>query len=125
MGLRLYLDAACTQEITDQNPDHSRKPVVAGADWIDERSLWIRSDDPTLTYENISITAQDKPAHAIVQYAKDSNGIPGVYAESLALPNSSFEPAVRFWRKVTVPNVNDAQEIATIKHSRKYDEYVR
>ena len=124
MGLRLYLDAACTQEITDSNPDHVRKPVVAGADWVDERSLWIRSDDSALTYENIVIAAQNVPANVTVQYAEDNNGSPGTYADSITLPNGNFDPAVRFWRKVVVPNVNEAQKITVIKHGRTYDEYV-
>lgn len=124
MGLRLYLDAACTQEITDSNPDHTRKPVVAGADWVDERSLWIRSDDSALTYENIVIAAQNVPANVTVQYALDNSGSPGTYAASITLPNGKFDPAVRFWRKVVVPNVNEAQKITVIKHGRTYDEYV-
>ncbi len=124
MGLRLYLDAACAQEITPENPDSIHRAVVAGANMVDERSLWIRSDDPALTYENVVITAQNKPANVTVQYAKDNNGSPGTYADSIALPNGVFDPAVRFWRKVIVPNVNEAQKIAVIKHSRKYDEYV-
>lgn len=124
MGLRLYLDAACTQEITDSNPDHVRKPVVAGADWVDERSLYIRSDNPILTYENVSITAQNVPEGVTVQYALDNSGSPGTYADSIALPNGTFDSAVRFWRKIVVPNVNEAQKITVIKHCRKYDEYV-
>lgn len=124
MGLRLYLDAACTQEITLETPDSIHKAVVAGANMVDERSLWIRSDDPALTYENLVITAQNKPANVTVQYAPDSNGTPGTYANSITLPKGVFDPAVRFWRKVIVPNVNEAQKIAVIKHSRKYDEYV-
>lgn len=124
MGLKFYRNAEGTDEITDANPDYSRKPVVAGADWMDERSLYIRSDNPILTYENVVITAQNKPDGVIVQYAKDNNGTPGVYANSLSLPNGVFDPAVRFWRKVIVPEVSKAQKIAVIKHSRKYDEYV-
>lgn len=124
MGLKFYRDAAGTDEITDASPDHARKPVIAGADWIDERSLYIKSDDPILTYENVVIAAQDKPANVTVQYAKDNNGSPGAYANSITLPNGVFEPGVRFWRKVIVPEVSKAQKIAVIKHSRKYDEYV-
>jgi hypothetical protein len=124
MGLKFYFDAAGTQEITDQNPDTIHKAVVAGANMVDERSLWIRSDDPALTYENISITAQNKPANVTVQYAKDNNGSPGTYADSIALPNGTFDSAVRFWRKIVVPNVNEAQKITVIKHCRTYDEYV-
>lgn len=124
MGLRFYFDAAGTNEITDANPDTIHKAVVAGANMVDERSLWIRSDDPALTYENVVITAQNKPANVTVQYAKDNNGTPGTYANSITLPNGTFEPSVRFWRKVTAPNVEAAFKVATIKHTRKYDEYV-
>ena len=124
MGLRLYLDAEAAQEITEENPDQVRKPVIAGSDWVDERSLWIRSDNPTLTYENVVITAQNVPEGVTVQYALDNAGKAGTYADSITLPNGKFDPAVRFWRKVVVPEVNEAQKIANIKHTRKYDEYV-
>lgn len=122
--MRLYLDAEAAQEITEENPDQVRKPVIAGSDWVDERSLWIRSDNPTLTYENVVITAQNVPEGVTVQYALDNSGSPGTYADSIALPNGTFDSAVRFWRKIVVPNVNEAQKITVIKHSRKYDEYV-
>ena len=122
--MRLYLDAEAAQEITEENPDQVRKPVIAGSDWVDERSLWIKSDNPTLTYENVVITAQNVPEGVTVQYAKDNNGSPGTYADSITLPNGKFDPAVRFWRKVVVPEVNEAQKIANIKHTRQYHEYV-
>lgn len=122
--MRLYLDAEAAQEITEENPDQVRKPVIAGSDWVDERSLWIRSDNPTLTYENVVITAQNVPEGVTVQYALDNSGSPGTYTDSIALPNGTFDSAVRFWRKIVVPNVNEAQKIANIKHTRKYDEYV-
>lgn len=124
MALRLYKDAGAAEEITAVNPDMVREPVLAGDDMIDERSLWIRSDNPILTYENVIITAQNKPANVTVQYAKDNNGTPGTYADSLTLPNGVFDPAVRFWRKVTASNVESAFKVTTIKHVRKYDEYV-
>ena len=124
MGLKFYRDAECTDEITDASPDYTRKPVIAGSDWIDERSLWIKSDDPALTYENIVIAAQNVPANVTVQYALDNTGKAGTYADSITLPNGKFDPAVRFWRKVVVPEVNEAQKITVIKHCRKYDEYV-
>lgn len=122
--MRLYLDAEAAQEITEENPDEVRKPVIAGSDWVDERSLWIRSDNPTLTYENVVITAQNVPEGVTVQYALDNSGSPGTYADSITLPNGEFDPAVRFWRKVVVPEVNEAQKITVIKHCRTYDEYV-
>ena len=125
MALRLYLDAACTQEIDELNPDIIHKAVVAGADMIDERSLWIKSDDPALTYENTTIAAQNKPANVTVQYAKDSSGSPGAYADSRALTNGTFEPAVRIWRKVMAASVQEAFKATTIKHSLGWDEYVR
>lgn len=125
MGLRLYLDAACTQEITPETPDSIRKAVVAGADMVDGRSLWLKSDDDALTYENIELSAQDKPANVTVQYAKDSSGSPGAYADSITLANGTFEPAVRIWRKIVAPGVEAAFKVTTIKHSLKWDEYVR
>ena len=63
MGLKFYRDAECTDEITDASPDYTRKPVIAGSDWIDERSLWIKSDDPALTYENIVIAGRMYQCH--------------------------------------------------------------
>lgn len=124
MGLRLYLDAACTQEVTAINPDIIHKAVVAGANMVDERSLWLKSDDSALTYENVVITAQDKPANITVQYAKDSGGSAGSYSNSVTLTNGIFDPAVRVWRKVSASNISAAFKVTTIKHARNYDEYV-
>ncbi|MGE5594325.1 MAG: hypothetical protein ACM3X3_11700 [Betaproteobacteria bacterium] len=124
MGLRLYLDAACTQEVTATNPDAVHKAVVSGVDMTDERSLWIKSDDVALTYENIVLTSQGDDAQVDVKYAADNNGAPGTYADSLSLPNGDFAAAVRVWRKVTAPNVTATFKRTNINHSLTWDEYV-
>lgn len=145
MGLRLYLDAACTEEITPQNPDTIHKAVVAGADMVDECSLYIRSDDVALTYENIGLIAkvvvideitkqpvivdgqlllEDLPPAVSVEYALDSNGSPGAYSSTLTPPAGAFDPAVKIWRKVVAPDVDAAFKMETIRHVMKWDEYV-
>lgn len=124
MGLRMYFDAECTQEITATNPDTIHKAVVSGADMTDERSLWIKSDDIALTYENIVLTAQGDDAQVDVKYATDNNGSPGVYADSLSLPNGAFATAVRVWRKVTALNVTAAFKRTNINHILTWNEYV-
>lgn len=124
MGLKLYFDAECTQEVTATNPDTVHKAVVSGADMTDERSLWIKSDDLALTYENIALTSQGDDAQVDVKYAADNNGSPGVYADSLSLPNGDFAAAVRVWRKVTAPSVTAAFKRTNINHALTWDEYV-
>ncbi len=128
MALRLYLDAACTQEIDELNPDIIHKAVVAGADMLDERSLWIKSDADVLTYENIETTAklilldeynnpvlvegdpvlEDLPPEISIQYAVDNNGSPGAYLDPGIIPDGPFDQAVRIWRKVIAPSVESA-----------------
>jgi len=55
MALKLYLDSGTTQEITDVNPDELKQAVSSGADINNEIQLYIKSDDNSLTYENITI----------------------------------------------------------------------
>ncbi|MGE5584045.1 MAG: hypothetical protein ACM309_00675 [Bacillota bacterium] len=124
MGLKLYFDAACTQEVTATNPDTIHKAVALGVDMTDERSLWIKSDNLALTYENIALTSQGDDAQVDVQYAADNNGAPGTYADSLSLPDGPFATGVRVWRRVTAPNVTAAFKRTNINHSLTWDEYV-
>ncbi len=124
MGLRLYADAACTQEITIDNPDLIHKAVVSGGDMMDDRSLWIKSDDPSLTYEHISLSAQDVSEALTVRYAPDAGGVPGGYVDVLSLSNGPFEAAVRVWRRVVAPNVTAAFN-TEVRHVLSWDEFVR
>ena len=124
MGLRIYLDPECTKEIADANPDSIRKAVVFNATMTDEISLYVKSDDPTLAYENVSITALNDDIQLDAKYALDESGTPGEYQDALKLPSGLYDPPVRIWRKVTAPDVTAAFRRTDVKHSLVWDEYV-
>ena len=130
MALRLYFDAAATQEITTQSPDTVRKAVPAGQTMTDERAIYIKSDDPALTYENIVLDGvgdadgATQSGQVDVLYAPDNGGTPGTYVQTLTLANGAYTTPVRVWRKVVAPNVQAAFRVTTIQHSLSWDEYV-
>jgi hypothetical protein len=80
MALKLYFDAACTQPVTDLNPDRVHKAANVGMDLVDEKPLWIKSDNIALTYEKAYITAEGDNntitdiKQVDVQYSLDLNG---------------------------------------------------
>jgi hypothetical protein len=90
---------------------------------VDAIALYIKSDDDTLSYENISLTGQNDDTAVNVMYAPDSEGQPGTYVESLVLPNGYFLPAVKVWRRVFCTNVTSAFDRTDIKHGLAWDEY--
>ena len=58
MALQLYLDSGATTLIDDTNPDVYSEAVSAGANAIGETQIYLKSDDSSQTYENISITSE-------------------------------------------------------------------
>lgn len=129
--LRLYRDAAGQSEITSDNPDTVRKAVPVGATLTDEQVQYLKSDDPTLTYEGVSIWAEGDEDGAAqhgevdVLYAPDVGGSPGTYEQVLALPDGDFVAAVPIWRKVVAPNVAAAFRRIDIVPTWAADEYVK
>jgi hypothetical protein len=132
MALHFYHDAAGTQEITEADVDHERLADVVGSTIISETQIYIGSDDPNLTYENIVVSTVndfDNTSNAgeiDIEYALDSNGSPGTYNQILNVPNNDFDPPVPIWRKMTAPNITTAFTISNIEHHiENYDEYVK
>lgn len=131
MAVRLYRDAAGTDEITSTNPDRVRKAVPVGQDLVDEQVLYLRSDDPTLTYEGVSIWAEgdeddaDQHGEVAVFYALDKGGSPGEYKPVLDVPDGDFVEAVPIWRKVVAPGVQAAFRRVNIVPKWTQNEYVK
>ena len=124
MGLRLYYDPECTNEITNENPDSIRKPTIFGETLVTELEIYIKSDDITLIYENISFTALNDDAQVDVKYALDKEGTPGEYHDELQLPDGVYHDPIRVWRKISAPDVTAAFRRTDIQHSLNWDEYL-
>ena len=131
MALRLYHDAAATTEITAANPDVVHKAVAQGQTLVDERPIYVKSDNPNLTYENVSIDGMgdvdgaSQSGQVDVLYAPDNNGVPGTYVQTLTLPNQDYATPHKIWRKVTSPNVQSAFNLTTIQHQLSWHEYAK
>ncbi len=69
MALKLYHDIACTQEITDINPDEVKEAVSSGSDLTDETIIYLKSDNALLTYENITIEQHEDVWVDATEYA--------------------------------------------------------
>lgn len=126
MALVLYHDQAATEPIDASNPDLVHQPVDVGGDILDEKLVYLKSDDDTLTYENVLITAEEdpsSPAQVDITYALDNNGVPGDYDFALELPDGDFTEPVAVWRKVYVTNVQQAFR-AQMQHVVGWTEYV-
>lgn len=125
--IKAYHDAECTEEITEQNPDLIKSAALAGADMQDTKVIYLKSDGPNLTYENISaytvgdIDGADKQGEIDILYSLDGE----TYTQTVDIPNGDFETPVSLWRKAIAPAVTDAFNLYQIEHKILYDEYVR
>lgn len=126
MALKLYLDSAATQEITALNPDEAKGAVLAGENFVDQQEIWMKSDDASLTYENIEITKDSTGALPAVtlEYAPDNEGVPGTYVATLTPANGAYSTVYKFWRRVTKTNVTEAFTKTDVNHRVKADEYI-
>lgn len=125
--LRLYRDEDGLDEITDENPDYIKKPVMVDGTLTDVTEIYMKSADPNLTFENISLTtvgdedgASDS-GEVDVSYSLDGSN----YVQILPLPDGDYENALKIYRKAVAPNVAKAFKRLEISHDYVYDEYVR
>lgn len=126
MALKMFHDGETTQEVTEENPDLTRKATKSGENLTDERQFWIKSDDPLLTYENISMIAlndynEPTSGQVDIKYSLDGE----IYEDSIIIPNGDFSTPVAIWRKVYSPNIISAFNVTSILHEITADEYVK
>jgi hypothetical protein len=124
MALKIYLDAACTIECTPVNPDTLRSSARLGQTATVQGSIWIKSDNALLTYEDITLTADGDDANADVEYAPDNAGAPGAWAQTIIPSNGAYAEAVRIWRRVTCPNVQGPFNRINISHELTWSEFL-
>lgn len=126
MALVMYHESGCTTPVDGSNPDEIRQAVSQGSDLEDVKEFWVKSDDDNLTYENISVTASGDDNDTTtsgeidVTYSTDGTN----YSQSINLSDSDFGTAVKIWRKVFSPNVQNAFNNTSISHQITADEYV-
>lgn len=127
MALVIYHDFSCTSPVSASSPDNFNKAVPWGNDAIDIRQFWIKSDDPDLTYKNITIEAVNDDDGASmsgqidVTYSLDNTA----YSQSITLPDGDYSTPVSFWRKVYSPCVEGAFSRTNIVHQITADEYCK
>lgn len=125
MALHLYLDPACTNQIsegTGLNPDSCEGSGTTG--FVNERKIYLKNNDPAKDYKGVSITAYNDDANVDIKYAPDASGAPGTYADSLVLPDIlDATTVITIWRKVTVAAGQAAQNRVNIKHRVSATEY--
>ncbi len=126
--LRLYKDEQATEEITELAPDLLRGAVAVGEDLTVETKRWIKSDDGTLTYENVGITSTEDPPPGAVEvtitFALDNGGSPDAYAASQELPDGDFDQAYPVWVRAQSIDVQAAFARTDFKYKITQEEYV-
>jgi len=131
MALQLYHDSGGTNLIESGDEDIYRNAVSSSNTAVDEKIIYVGSDDTNLTYENITIDAiNDEDSASVsgeidVTYAVDNSGTAGTYQDVLTLSDGDFSTPVPVWRKVTAPNVTSAFKRTDIQHELNFDEYVK
>lgn len=60
-----------------------------------------------------------------VDYAEDSGGSAGTYADPLSLPDGDYATPVPIWRKAVINSITEADRRADIRHDVTFDEYVK
>lgn len=128
MALRIYEDSDATTELTT---DIFKGAVEDGENLVEEKHLYICSDDAEKTYENVSITATNDTDGASnsgeidYEYAPDDGGSPGTYVQTLDLSDGDFDTSVSIWRRATAPNVQEEFKNEIIEHQISFDEYIK
>lgn len=131
MSLFLYHDSSGTNLVESGDEDYEREAVQSGNQVVLEQKLYVGSDNTNLTYENITLDSvndedsANQTGEINIQYAPDESGSPGVYLESISLPNGDFDPPVAIWRKMIAPSVENAFIRTDIQLELNYDEYYK
>lgn len=113
-NLHIYLDAECTQQVSEETELAPWTETYNGTDGeVKQKCLYLKNDNDPVgkTFEDIAITSQGTTAENAMQFALDSAGSPGAYGTSIALPNGTFLTAAPFWVKCTVPSGTDDKNI--------------
>lgn len=127
MSLKFYRDINGQNEITAGNPDAIRKPVLAGGTATDITEIYLKNDDPNLTFSEIVLTSlgdedgADASGEVDITYSLDGVS----YVQSLSLPNGDYASAFKVFRKATAPNVARAFKRVDIEHELSFNEYVK
>lgn len=124
MALHMYLDAACTNAISENtgtNPDTATGDAQLG--FTDEKPLYIKNDDATKKYVQVTLTANGDDANVDIKYAPDVSGSPGTYADTISIPDiTDATTIVKIWRKIIVAGGQPSQTRTNIKHRLIYQE---
>ncbi len=137
-SLKLFFDAAGTQEITEINPDYVKSAVTDTSDFVDNQEFYLKSTDAALTYEEIVLTTIGDEDNATESGEVDiTYSLDGVtYKQVLEIPDGAYDTALKIHRKAVAPNVTKAfkrpyidpstqQETGLIEHELHYHEYVK
>ncbi len=124
MALKLYKDSACTQDVKTGAPESFQEAVTFQDDCVHVAQLWVKSDDSTITYEDITITASgdvDNPTTSgeiDVTFSLDNS----TYSQSITLPNGDYTTPMGIWRKAYSPTVIGAFKTTSIIYQVITDE---
>ena len=130
MALRLYFDADGNRPVEAGVPDALDLAIIESQDLENTLKLYIKSDDSSLTYRNVSIYGLNDVDNPVsgevnVQHAEDNGGSPGSFLEELELPDGPYIPAVPVWRKIYSPNLQSSIRNSSLKHAIKAQEFER
>jgi hypothetical protein len=108
--LLAYFDEACTQLVAC-SVDGVEQPGGTNV-WASDlemfngttgetrqKQLWLKNADATVKYTGITITAQGEDAARDLGYAPDNAGVPGTWAETLAMADGAYATAAPFWTR--------------------------
>ena len=127
MSLKLYFDSAGTEPIqssldTGASPDTIREAVESGNNVEDIRTIYLKSANTDLTYENIQLTwAETETNGVIVEYrlAGDTT-----WVSSLSLSNGAYTTEEAIERRIFAENITEATYRDDITHRLSFDEYI-
>lgn len=124
--LDIYFDVTHTDKISSDgsgsNPDYAEAGGEGGAR---DKKLYLWSDNPAKTYEDIQITAGNDTPEFAVQYARDAFGNPSTFYDHLSMPNGDYVSPVAFWRRVTFAVQSDSITLRSVRHTLSAAEYAK
>lgn len=114
MALKLYHDAACTQEVTAQNSIETQHPIAGSTVTVQK---YMKNDDATKYYTNATADPQGTD-ESYVQLSLDGTTFAAVGASvALADFGSAGTPDTdvrNLWVRVTTPSLADTQNRSNV-----------
>jgi len=128
MALKLYFDAELNNPVQidgelEGEPDETKQAVEEGNNVEEVVSLFLASDDTTLTYESIVLSQHDTNGEGVVIEYREATDT--TWEDPLTLADGDYGTALEIERRVFKENLTAAIYVDTNYHRLQYEEFAK